>query len=186
MADSWKTGRSAREDQCILQSDKDLLSFRDICLPLLLCSACVCISFLFQLCVVLPPIQLIGSRPRKSIPWGTCRQGGSCFVFSLLVSPNPREPAEDWELKAFFLPLIQGTRVRFCGGACLPRGNYSVNVSLSLSYTGSRQCCWDERSGHRGEDSQEIVSCLARELLGSPFSPGCEYHSLPSGSAIPG
>lgn len=59
----------------------------------------------------------------------TVRQGGSWFFSSLLISPNPREPAEDWKLKVFFLPLIQGTRVKCCASACLPKGDYSVNVS---------------------------------------------------------
>ena len=31
-----------------------------------------------------------------------------------------------------------------------------------------------------------MASCLAREQVGSPFNPGCEYCSLLSGSAIPG
>lgn len=137
---------------------------------------CVSLSY-FQLCAVL----LLGLTPQKTI---LCRLGGSCFVSSHPSSPKQREPAEDQELRVFFFTLVQYISVRFCSSTCLQRGNYCVNVSLS--YLGIRHCCWDERSGYRGENSKEMVSYLARELLGSPFSPGCEYCPLLSGSGFQG
>ncbi|GAB0184531.1 hypothetical protein GRJ2_000918400 [Grus japonensis] len=50
------------------------------------------------------------TTPQKTILRDMCRQGGSCFVSSLLVSPKPRELAEDWELKKPVVVCKQNSR----------------------------------------------------------------------------
>lgn len=161
LADGWKTGSYAREDQCMVQFDDDLFSFCDICFYLLLSSAYVCISFIFwHFCcassctadrVETPKRAYCGARAAKEAP-----------LFFLLLSFLQiwRNKKKVGNLRFSFLTLIQGIRVKFCD--CMsPRANYSVNISLS--FTGSRQGCLNSRSGYREEDSQKIVTRTARK-----------------------
>lgn len=141
-------------------------------------SAYVCSSFLFQLCVVLPPVQLVGLRPQKSIPWGTGWQGGSCFASSHFS--KSQEPAEVWELRFSFSPEFKVQEWSF---VAVHVSQEATIVEMSLSYTGSRQCClewekWVQSTCKRwylallgncseapsAQDVNAVLSCLHLQL----------------------